>query len=79
MTGRFWRRLIGGLKRKPAPRSPAERYAGFTRPNIPKHDEWEPTYTREGGHVVIGRPGSGTGLSPTFRSSHDARPHVWTP
>lgn len=73
---RFFRKLIGGLKRKPPPRDP---YAGFTRPNIPVRSEHEPTFTREGGHVIIGRPGSGTGLSPSFRSSHESRAREWTP
>lgn len=44
---------------------------GFTPPNIPKVSETEPTFSRQGSHVLVGR--GGVHLKRKFVSSHKTK------
>ncbi len=46
-------------------------YRGVTVPKIPRVSETEPTFHREGSHVLVGRGGGE--LKPDFVSSHKTK------
>jgi hypothetical protein len=49
----------------------AGQYQGVTAPKIPRVPETEPTFSRQGSHVLVGR--SGNQLKPNFVSSHKTK------
>jgi hypothetical protein len=50
--------------------SPSEK-RGFTAPDVPNVPEGEPTFSRDGHHVLVGSGGGQ--LKPGFVSSHQAK------
>lgn len=49
----------------------AGQYHGVTAPKIPRVSETEPTFSRQGSHVLVGR--GGNQLKPNFVSSHKTK------